>query len=85
MTTNIQVRAVDDELAAAAKRRAAETQQSLSSYVRELIARDVEQHGSRAALRAVLDEIRDDQERPPVTRAQVLEALEQARREMHTA
>ncbi len=84
MATNIQVRAVDDDLAEAAKRRAAETRQSLSSYVRELIERDVAQHDSRAALRAVLDEIRDDTTIPRVSDDDVSVALEQARRELYS-
>ncbi|MDF8264371.1 FitA-like ribbon-helix-helix domain-containing protein [Luteipulveratus flavus] len=85
MATNIQVRSVDDDLAEAAKRRAAETHRSLSAYVRDLIERDVAQHGARARMQGVLDEIRADVVRPQATRAQVLEALEQARREMYSA
>lgn len=79
MATNIHVRAVDDDLAAAAKRRAAATHRSLSSYVRDLIAEDVNRHDSRARMRELLEEIANDN--PGLDRETTAAALAEARRE----
>lgn len=82
MVTNIQVRAVEDELAAAAKRRADETHRSLSAYVRDLIAADVEQASADRAMQALLDEIAERPPWPRVDPAEVLAAVRQARADM---
>lgn len=73
---------MDDDLAAAAKRRADETHRSLSAYVRDLIAADVEQASDHRRMRALLDEIAADPVRPRATHEQVMEALRQARADM---
>jgi plasmid stability protein len=82
MTTNIQVRAVADDLAAKAKQRASQTHRSVSAYIRDLIAEDVARSETLSQNRAVLDEIANDPDRPRVSHDDVLWAIAQARREM---
>jgi plasmid stability protein len=82
MTTNIQVRAVDDDLAAKAKQRATQTHRSVSAYVRDLIAEDVARSESQNAMASLLEEISNDPDRPRVSHDDVLWAIGQARREM---
>lgn len=84
MTTNIQVRAVDERLARAAKERASATHRSLSSYIRDLIERDLAESDSREGMRRLLAEIADGP-RPRVTREASAAALAQARREIGAA
>lgn len=84
MTTNIQVRGVDESLAAAAKARAHATHRSLSSYVRDLIERDLAESDARLAMRRLLREIADDRG-PRVSRDATAAALADVRREMGTA
>ncbi|MGH8827806.1 MAG: FitA-like ribbon-helix-helix domain-containing protein [Jiangellaceae bacterium] len=83
MTTNIQVRGVDEKLALAARARADATHRSLSAYVRELIERDLAGSDSRLAMRRLLREIADDP-RPRVARDATPAALADVRREMGT-
>lgn len=84
MTTNIQVRAVDDGLARAAKARADATHRSLSAYIRDLIERDLAEADSRTTMQRLLQEIADDA-RPRASRAATAEALAEVRRGMSTA
>ena len=53
MSTNLQFRSVDEEMAAAVKAEAARRRMSLSDYLKELIATDLAEH-SAARRRAVL-------------------------------
>lgn len=46
MSTNLQIRSVDDELAAAVKAEAARRRMSLSDYLKELIAKDLAGHSA---------------------------------------
>lgn len=85
MATNIHVRAVDDDLADAARRRADETHRSLSAYVRDLIADDLERAQPNHAMRALLSEIATDPNRGQVSHGDVLDALHQTRSEMGVA
>lgn len=84
MVTNIQVRAVDEGLARAAKAKAEATHRSLSAYIRDLIERDLAESEERRAMRELLAEIAADPT-PPVPREVTAEALAQVRREMGTA
>lgn len=85
MATDIQVRAVDDELAAAAKARARATDRSLSAYIRDLIREDVARAAAQRQNRAVLDELATDPDRPRLTREQVDAAVAEARRDINAA
>lgn len=81
VTTNIQVRSVDDALARAARERAAASHRSLSGYIKDLIERDLAESRARDALQAVLDEIEAD-EPWGVEEADVLAAVRDGRRDM---
>lgn len=80
--TNIQVRAVDERLAQAAKERAKYTHRSLSAYIRDLIERDLADDASRRGMRDLLSEIATDPERPQVPRVDTASALADVRHEM---
>lgn len=81
MATNIQVRAVDEALADAAKRRAKQAHLSLSGYVRGLIERDIAEANSRGTMRGILDEIAYAA-RPRASRMATAAALAEVRREL---
>jgi hypothetical protein len=82
MATDIQVRAVDDALAEAAKARARSTDRSLSAYVRDLIRDDLTRAEAHRRNREVLAEIAADPNRPRLSREQVDAALADARRDL---
>ena len=73
--TNIQVRAVDEQLAAAAKQRAERKGKSLSAYVRELIEHDLAADDRRRRMALLLAEIERDPDRPTIPRDQTAAAL----------
>lgn len=85
MTTEIQVRAVDEELAAAAKARAKATHRSVSAYIRDLIREDLARAAAQRQNRAVLDELATDHDRPRLTREQVDAALAEARHDLNAS
>lgn len=82
MSTNIQIRSVDEDLAAAAKERARATNRTLSDYVKDLIARDVDAHDDATHWQQLLSEIAADPDRPAVDRRETTAALRQVRREL---
>lgn len=82
MSTNIQVRSVEEGLAAAAKERAWATNRTLSDYVKDLIVRDVEAHDDAAHWQHLLSEIAADPDRPAVDRRETTSALRQVRQEL---
>lgn len=81
MATNIQVRAVDDDLARAAKARAEATHRTLSAYIRDLIERDLAAHDAQSEMSRLLHEIRADGPRH-VSRDDTAAALAQVRSEL---
>lgn len=81
VTTNLQIRSVDDAMAAAAKAEAARRRMSLSDYLKELISQDL---GARSAERRRADLYADIARAAPrhVRQEDTAAALEQARREL---
>lgn len=81
MSTNIQIRSVDDELAAAAKAEATRRRMSLSDYLKELIEQDL---GARSAARHRADLYAQVSLSVPATvrRADTAAAVKRARREL---
>lgn len=81
MSTTLQIRSVDNELAAAAKAEAARRRMSLSDYLKELIRQDLARSSAEQRRRELYDEI--TRTAPTgVGRAATATALAQARREM---
>lgn len=81
MTTNIQIRSVDDDLAAAAKAEAARRRLSLSDYLKDLIVKDLEAGAALDRRQALYAEIARTAP-THVTRDETARALEQARRDL---
>lgn len=81
MSTNLQIRSVDDGLAAAAKAEAARRRMSLSDYLKELIASDLAQQSSARRRRMLYAEIARTAPQG-VQREDTSAALAQARQEM---
>lgn len=81
MATNIQIRSVDDGLAAAAKTEAARRRMSLSDYLKELLTQDLAAVSSARRRAEVYAEITRTAPRD-VTRDATRAALAQARQEM---
>lgn len=80
MATDIQVRGVDEELAAAAKAQAMATNRSFSAYVRDLIRVDLAE--ARRRNQRVLEELAADPDRPRLSRDSTAAALTEARRDL---
>ncbi|WP_109474322.1 hypothetical protein [Ornithinimicrobium cavernae] len=83
MATNLQIRSVDEEMAAAAKAEAARRRMSLSDYLKELIARDLAEHVASRHRAALYAEIAETSPRN-VRREDTAGALAEVRREMGT-
>lgn len=82
MSTNIQIRSVDDGLAAAAKAEAARRRLSLSDYLKELISRDLAVQNGVERRARLYAEIAANPPLPEVTADDTAAALAQARAEM---
>jgi hypothetical protein len=82
VATDIQVRGVSEELAAAAKAEAQATNRSLSAYVRDLIRVDLALSEARRRNQQVLAELAADPDRPRLSRDSVATALAEARRDL---
>lgn len=82
MSTNIQIRSVDDGLAAAAKAEAARRRLSLSDYLKELISRDLSVQDGVERRARLYAEIAANPPLPEVTADDTAAALAQARAEM---
>ncbi len=81
MSTNLQIRSVDDEFAAAAKAEAALRRMSLSDYLKELIRQDLTRSSAEKRRRELYDEV--VRTAPTgVSREATAAALAEARREM---
>ncbi|MCK0112628.1 hypothetical protein MWU75_10795 [Ornithinimicrobium sp. F0845] len=83
MATNLQIRSVDAEMAAAAKAEAARRRMSLSDYLKELIASDLAAHADARRRAALYDEIARTAPRTG-TREDTAAALATVREEMGT-
>lgn len=79
--TNLQIRSVDENLAAAAKAEASRRHLSLSDYLKELIEKDVRANSAVARRERLWAEIRAN---PPlhVSRKDILAARDDARRDL---
>lgn len=84
MATTIQIRSVDEALARAAKEEAARRGMTLSDYLKDLIAADLDEEARLAGQRRVLDEIASQEPVADLTPAATLKALRDVRREMGT-
>lgn len=82
MSTNIQIRSVDDDLAAAAKAEAARRRMSLSDYLKELIAQDLAARSATSHRAALYAEVARAAP-PDVRHEDTAAALQQARRELN--
>jgi hypothetical protein len=82
MATDIQVRGVNEELAAAAKAQAMATNRSLSAYVRDLIRVDLARSEAQRRNQRVLEELAADPDRPRVSRDSAAAALTEALRDL---
>ena len=80
---DLQIRSVDEALARDAKARAAQTHVTLSDYVKNLIRKDLESAARIQEMRALIDEIQED-EQILVSRSSTASALAEVRREMGT-
>ncbi len=81
MSTNLQIRSVDDEFAAAAKAEAARRRMSLSDYLKELIHQDLTRSSAEKRRRELYDEVARTAP-TGVSREETAAALAEARREM---
>lgn len=81
VATNIQIRSVDETLAAAAKAEAARRRMSLSDYMKELLIRDLDAVSAARRRADLYAEITRTAPRD-VSREETRAALEQARQEM---
>lgn len=81
MSTNLQIRSVDNEFATAAKAEAARRRMSLSDYLKELIRQDLARSSAEQRRCDLYDEIARTAP-TGVDRAATAAALAQARREM---
>ena len=82
VSTNLQIRSVDEALAAAAKAEAARRRLSLSDYLKELIEKDLQANSITARRERLFAEIRAN---PPIvglTAEDTAAAVAQAREEM---
>lgn len=81
MSTNLQIRSVDDEFAAAAKAEAALRRMSLSDYLKDLIRQDLTRSSAEKSRRQLYDEVARTAP-TGVSRAATAAALADVRREM---
>lgn len=84
MGTNLQIRSVDESLAAAVKAEAARRRLSLSDYLKTIIERDLESSSAARARRRMYDTVSASPLRGLATRAQIADSLAAARRDSGT-
>lgn len=82
MATTLQIRSIDESLAAAAKAEAARRRMSVSDYLKDLITRDLDARSSAERRRAVYDALRAHPDRPRIDRETLLAARDAARDDM---
>lgn len=82
MATTLQIRSIDEGLAAAARAEAARRRMSVSDYLKELITRDLAARSAVERRRAMYDAIRAANARPGIGRESILAARDAARVEM---
>lgn len=82
MSTNLQIRSVDETLAAAAKAEAARRHLSLSDYLKQLIQDDLDAQSAAARRAQLYAEIATNPPLSAVTAEDTSAALQQARQEM---
>lgn len=83
MATNLQIRSVDKEMAAAAKAEAARRRMSLSDYLKSLIARDLAERSATRRRAVLYAEIAETAPRD-VRHEDTASALADVRAEMRT-
>lgn len=85
VATTLQIRSIDPALADAARAEAARRHLTLSDYLKDLIAKDLQGRSAADRRRALYAELKDAPRPARLTSADVLAALDEVRREMGTA